>query len=96
MTEQRAAPMMNLYLCQRAARAWAVLLGGVVLVAAGSPAQVFYVSPSGSDTAPGTQSAPFRTPAAAQSAVRGLLATATEDITVWLAGGLYRLDAPLV
>jgi hypothetical protein len=55
----------------------------------------FYVSPSGNDTNAGTIGAPFQTLAAAQAAVRGVNATATNDITVYLAGGLYRMTNSL-
>jgi len=56
----------------------------------------FYVSPAGSDANSGTAAAPFQTPAAAQAAVRKVSGSATNDITVYLAGGLYRLSTPLL
>lgn len=54
-----------------------------------------YVSPTGSDTNPGTLAEPFKTLGQAQIAVRGLNADMAGDIRVNLAGGTYRLTAPL-
>src|SRR4051794_10847502 len=69
-----------------------LLLAGVLV--AGPPAQAaattnVYVSPAGSDTAAGTATAPVKTLAKARALVRGKTAT------VHLAGGTYRLTAPL-
>ncbi len=70
----------------------AVLLVAGVLVA-GPPARAatadVYVSPSGSDAAAGTASAPVKTLARARALARGKTAT------VHLASGAYRLSAPL-
>src|SRR5690242_9439012 len=56
----------------------------------------FYVSPTGSDTNAGTAAtAPFRTLAKAQSAVRGVNQAASGAVTVNLAGGDYPLTQPL-
>ena len=57
----------------------------------------FYVSPSGGDDNPGTQSQPFMTISKAIGAVR----TADkpkpgELITVHIRGGVYKLDKPLL
>lgn len=52
----------------------------------------FYVSPGGSDTAPGTQARPFATLERAQRAAR----EAAGDVIVHLRGGDYRLTTPLV
>ena len=52
------------------------------------------VSPSGSDTAPGTAARPLRTLAAAQQRAR--LAAQSGDVTVLLRDGTYQQDAPLV
>ena len=51
----------------------------------------FYVSPTGSDTAAGTLSAPFLTLERAQTAVRALIAQGlpTGGVVVWLRGGVY-------
>lgn len=51
----------------------------------------FYVSPSGSDAAEGSKSAPFKTIEKAQKAVRAINGTMTEDITVYLREGTYAL-----
>ena len=50
---------------------------------------VVYVSPSGDDSNPGTQSAPFRTLEKAREAVR---ASKAASRTVYLRGGVYRLE----
>ncbi len=51
----------------------------------------FYVSPTGNDRNPGTETAPFQSIARAQTAVRPLTASMTSDITVILRGGVYQL-----
>ena len=56
----------------------------------------YYVAGTGSDMNPGTKAAPFLTLEKAQSVVRDALPTATEGITVWIRGGTYYLDQPLV
>jgi hypothetical protein len=57
-----------------------------------------YVSPAGSDSNTGASGSPFKTLPKAQQAVRTLLAgsSASEDITVHVADGVYALTAPLV
>ncbi|HEY3867281.1 MAG TPA: right-handed parallel beta-helix repeat-containing protein [Actinocrinis sp.] len=56
----------------------------------------FYVSPSGSDSNAGTSaSSPFKTLAKAQSAVRAVDQADSGQITVYLAGGTYRLTSTL-
>ncbi|HEX4722798.1 MAG TPA: right-handed parallel beta-helix repeat-containing protein [Pseudonocardiaceae bacterium] len=78
----------------------AVVLGvGVTLAvpafAAAAPVS-FFVSPTGSDSNSGTSAgSPFQTPQKAQSAVRALDQSTAGAITVNLAGGDYRLTAPL-
>jgi len=52
---------------------------------------MFYVSPTGNDENPGTETAPFQSITRAQTAVRALASTMTSDITVVLRGGLYQL-----
>jgi len=59
-------------------------------------ARSFYVSPEGNDSNPGTADQPFQTIVRARDAVRAVNGTATNDITVYLAGGLYRLTNSLV
>ena len=52
----------------------------------------FYVSPSGSDTNSGAQTASFQTIARARDAVRSFHQTNTaEDIVVWIGGGRYTI-----
>jgi len=55
----------------------------------------FYVSPSGSDTNPGTETAPFATIERARNAVRKINANMTGDIIVYLREGVYRLSSTL-
>jgi hypothetical protein len=56
----------------------------------------FYVSPTGSDANAGISAdAPFQTLQKAQSAVRSVDQAASGPVTVNLAGGFYRLGAPL-
>lgn len=58
---------------------------------------VFYVAPGGDDGGPGTLEAPFATIQRAQDAVRAQGTDCdSRDITVYLRGGVYYLDAPLV
>lgn len=66
-----------------------------------------YVSPSGSDDAPGTEAAPFRTIERARDELRyrkgvarpkaGSVRSASADLpcTVWLRGGVYELSEPI-
>ena len=69
----------------------------VPAAASASPAAgpVIHVSPSGSDSNPGTPDRPVRTVAHAQELVRQLGTNMPADVTVELAGGTYRLSAPL-
>src|SRR5579859_4970360 len=71
-------------------------LGSVVpaVQAAGVQAQVF-VSPSGSDSNPGTQSQPIQSVARAQQLVRSMNSSMSGDIQVVLEDGFYRLSSPL-
>ncbi|TML23370.1 MAG: right-handed parallel beta-helix repeat-containing protein, partial [Actinobacteria bacterium] len=72
--------------------------GAVATWAAAQAASIkgdVYVSPSGSDSNPGTQSAPVKTLQRAQQLVRGLNNNQSADVTVVLADGLYRLSSPL-
>ena len=57
------------------------------------PTVTFAVSPADDDTADGSAAHPFRTLARAQAAVRD--ANRNGDVVVRIAGGTYRLDAPL-
>ncbi len=65
-------------------------------VAVASVQTSVYVSPSGSDSNPGTATAPVRTVQAAQSLVRSLNQSMTGDIDVVLEDGFYRMSNPLV
>jgi hypothetical protein len=59
-------------------------------------ANAIYVSPNGDDKNPGTQTQPVQTLQHARDLVRAANQNATDDITVWLNGGTYRLSEPLV
>jgi hypothetical protein len=77
------------------------LLGAAGLTAvsrAGTRAAVtgeVYVSPTGSDSNPGTSAAPVQTIGRAQSLVRALNQNMTGDVTVVLQDGFYRMSSPL-
>jgi hypothetical protein len=86
-------------------RALAVLVAAVALLGYGSAANAapsrtngsdVYVSPFGSDAAPGTAWRPVRTLMRARDLVRQRNARLTADLTVHLAPGTYRLTEPLV
>jgi hypothetical protein len=62
----------------------------------GEPQSTFYVAPGGSDDATGTQDEPFASIARAKSAVRAVVDSARSPVVVFLRGGVYELDAPLV
>ena len=53
----------------------------------------FYVAPTGSDSNPGTETAPFKTITKAQKAVREINGTMTGDIVVYLREGTYQLNS---
>ncbi len=55
-----------------------------------------YVATDGSDAGPGTSERPFSTLARARDAVRDLRRTAGGPITVFVGGGTYYLERPLV
>lgn len=59
------------------------------------PTVQFHVSPEGNDEAAGSAEAPFRTIHRAQQAARLAAETATGDVIVNLAAGIYRLDRTL-
>lgn len=64
-----------------------------MILAVGSDAGAaseFHVSPTGDDMNVGTRSAPFRTLERARDAVRSLLPTMSENITVYLRGGTHQ------
>ncbi|MEV7038826.1 fibronectin type III domain-containing protein [Amycolatopsis sp. NPDC051061] len=81
-----------------------VLLGAGALLAAtgpvaaadpGSASRDVYVSPAGSDRAPGTARQPVRTLDKARDLVRQRAPHLTRDLTVHLASGVFRLARPL-
>ncbi len=55
----------------------------------------YYVSPSGSDSNPGTIDAPFQTITKARDAVRNINKNMTGDIYVYLRGGDYRITSTI-
>jgi len=59
------------------------------------PGPGYFVSPDGSDDAAGTVDAPFRTLGKAQSVVRTVNAAMSDDIHVYLRGGVHRLTTTL-
>src|SRR5437763_1042315 len=74
--------------------AWQVAFGG--LAAHAATAATVFVSPSGDDVNSGTSAAQaVRTLGRAQQLVRGLNRNMTGDVRVQLAGGTYRMTAPL-
>ena len=74
--------------------AWQVAFGG--LAAHAATAATVFVSPSGDDANSGTSAAQaVRTLGRAQQLVRGLNQNMTGDVRVQLAGGTYRMTAPL-
>jgi hypothetical protein len=68
---------------------------GVSVVKVLSAQTDLYISPTGDDSNPGTQAQPIRTLLHARDLVRGMNQNMASDITVWLAGGTYRLTQPL-
>jgi hypothetical protein len=86
----------------RTSRLTAILAGAVTalagVVVAAAPAQAatvtIHVAPNGSDSNSGTADQPVATPAKAQQLARAQ--AASDDVVVQLAGGTYRLSAPLV
>lgn len=64
----------------------------LAILSAPSPALDFFVAPEGDDANPGTKEKPFATLTRARDAAR----QAREPVTVYLRGGTYYLDKPLV
>jgi hypothetical protein len=62
-------------------------------LASAAPVTEFFVSTQGRDTNPGTREKPFATLDHARDVVRGL--KSPTPVTVWLRGGIFRLDKPL-
>src|SRR3954452_24573560 len=76
-----------------AAFAAAFAIGGVAAPAQAATPVTIAVAPNGNDNNPGTPDQPVATPAKAQQLARAQ--AASNDVVVQLAGGTYRLSAPL-
>ena len=61
-----------------------------------SSALELFVAPNGDDTNPGTKARPFATVTHARDGVRELKRTVKRPVTVYIRGGIYYLDEPLV
>ena len=74
------------------------IVSALALVAFAASAADFYVAPDGSDANPGTQAKPFASLERARDAVRALKQTGplTAPVNVWLRGGMYPLNKPVV
>jgi hypothetical protein len=64
-------------------------LTAAMLLASVSAAKDFFVSSSGSDANPGTESSPFATVGRAQDAIRALPHPIAENVTVSIGSGTY-------
>lgn len=73
-----------------------VVAAGVVPSGQAPAFATFYVSPTGADTNPGTQAAPFQTLSRAQTAVRSVTPGMNGDIVVYLRQGTHTLTSPLI
>ena len=62
----------------------------------GKPGTAIYVAPYGSDSNPGTEQRPFASLERARRETRLLKQHLRHPITVWVRGGTYYLDVPLV
>ncbi|MND97156.1 hypothetical protein D3C80_894680 [compost metagenome] len=72
-----------------------LLSAGIMLSATAVGAQTtVHVSPDGNDRNPGSAARPVKSLTRAQALVRSH--NRSEDVTVEIAGGTYRLDQPLV
>src|SRR3990172_13209867 len=56
----------------------------------------YYVSPSGRDSNPGTEALPFQTIEKARDTIRTVNRNMTGDITVYVRGGTYVIDRPIL
>ena len=69
----------------------------ISVLAAQVGAADFFVAVDGDDANPGTQQRPFATPCRARDAVRAQIAKGlTDDVTVLIRGGTYRITEPIV
>jgi len=74
-----------------------IIVISLFLLAGCNPASEFYVSQSGKDSNPGTREAPFASLEKAKNAVRTQLQSKQRaDITVYLDGGVYQVEEPIV
>ena len=73
-------------------------LSAVILISICVPsfALELYVAPTGHDDNPGTKGRPFATITCARDAVRQTKKTSKGSITVYIRGGTYYLNEPLV
>ena len=75
-----------------------ILVGALALVAFAAAAADFYVAPDGNDANPGSPARPFASLERARDAVRALKQAGPlkGSVTVWLRGGVYQLNQPVV
>ncbi|NJD04335.1 MAG: DNRLRE domain-containing protein [Ruminiclostridium sp.] len=71
------------------------ILQGNIQPVYGAVQATYYVSPTGSDSNPGTVSQPFKTMQKARDVVRTVNSNMTGDIVVYLRGGYYNLQGPV-
>ena len=69
--------------------------GGLPTTVVNNGQASYYVSPTGSDSNPGTVAAPFQTITKARDVVSTVNTTMTGDIYVYLRGGDYRIASPI-
>ncbi len=69
----------------------------IIFVVSISSAKEIFVSPSGNDNNPGTKKQPFKTLFHAEKTARQLMIQGkVNDVTVWLADGIYGIDKPFI
>ena len=76
----------------------ALVAAAVLFVASPGRSQqtAYYVSPGGNDSNAGTEAQPFKTLTKARETVRTVNKSMTRDIVVYLRGGTYAIDQPLL
>lgn len=74
---------------------WRAIYVLLMIASAVSAQAIFYVSPSGSNSYPGTLAQPFQTLSKALDTVQKINGSMTGDITVYLRGGTYRITEPI-
>ncbi len=67
----------------------------VPIAASAGTQATYYVSPTGSDSNPGTLSAPFQTITKARDVVRMINSNMTGDIYIYLRGGNYSITSTI-